>query len=374
MKAWLKTIFDGDIQLAKATFPFAESLVNCPHDPVYHGEGDVWIHTQMVVDAMLAHEEFQKSNREQQIILLLAAFFHDIAKPQTSIELWDPIENRIRISQPRHARKGAQRVIDLLWHNGVAWPIIEKVYWLIAWHQKPFHIWKSDAMKRQAIEFSWIYDWRPLLILAESDNLGRISPNIDEAALVFALLRQFLSEESMLDRPYQFANEESRVAFFEKPDRYDAYEDYKKPKATAHILSGLPGAGKDTYIGKHLQDLPVLSLDTIREEMGVLPNKNQGNVVQAALEQARDYLRRQQSFVWNAVHVTKINRSRAVKLCRDYGFRVEIHGVVTNSLQLYNQNKKREAKVPEKIIAALAAKWEPPTLLEAHQVHWINGD
>ncbi|UXN03461.1 AAA family ATPase [Bartonella sp. HY406] len=371
MKSWLKSIFDGDIQLAKAIFPFADLLANCPHDPVYHGEGDVWIHTQMVVDCMINHQGFQKSDKEQQIILLLAAFLHDLAKPRTTVELWDPIEKRIRVSQPGHALKGAHRVLDLLWHNGVAWPIIEKVYWLIAWHQKPFHIWKSDRMKRQAIEFSWIYDWRPLLILAEADNLGRISPQVEQTAFELELLRQFLNEESMLHAPYPFANEESRISYFEKPDRYEGYQEYEKPTATAHILSGLPGAGKDTYIGKHLQELPVLSLDAIREEMGILPTKNQGRVVQAALEQAREYLRREQSFVWNAVHISELNRGRAIKLCRDYGFRVEIHGLVTNSVQLYSQNKKREARVPENIIAGLAAKWEPATLLEAHHVHWI---
>ena len=41
------------------------------------------------------------------------------------------------------------------------------------------------------------------------------------------------------------------------------------------IMSGLPGSGKDTWLARNRPDLPVVSLDDIRGELGVEPTDNQ---------------------------------------------------------------------------------------------------
>lgn len=70
------------------------------------------------------------------------------------------------------------------------------------------------------------------------------------------------------------------------------------------LMCGLPGTGKDTWIGKNHPELPVVCMDDIRRQMGIKPTDNQGQVVQAAREQARVYLRAKQPFIWNATGIT----------------------------------------------------------------------
>ena len=56
----------------------------------------------------------------------------------------------------------------------------------------------------------------------------------------------------------------------------------------------------------------------IRDELGVSATDNQGQVIQAAHERAREYLRKGTDFVWNATNVTRLNRSKVLRLLRDY--------------------------------------------------------
>ena len=79
--------------------PELNKLITTPQDPYYHGEGNVWIHTQMVLRALISQDEFAKSGPEEQFILFMTALLHDIAKPETTII--DEISGRL--SQPRHS-------------------------------------------------------------------------------------------------------------------------------------------------------------------------------------------------------------------------------------------------------------------------------
>lgn len=64
--------------------PELAALIEVPQDPVWHPEGDVWIHTLHVCDqaALIARRD-QLGARES-IILLLSALCHDLGKPETT--------------------------------------------------------------------------------------------------------------------------------------------------------------------------------------------------------------------------------------------------------------------------------------------------
>lgn len=90
------------------------------------------------------------------------------------------------------------------------------------------------------------------------------------------------------------------------------------------LMCGLPGTGKDTWIGKNHPELPVVCMDDIRRQMGIKSTDNQGQVVQAAREQARVYLRAKQPFIWNATGITAMLREKQIRLFEEYHASVRI--------------------------------------------------
>ena len=135
-------------------------------------------------------------------------------------------------------------------------------------------------------------------------------------------------------------------------------------------MSGLPGSGKDHWIAHNL-DLPVISLDGLRAELGLPSTGNQGAVIQAARERAREYLRRGQSFVWNGTNLSRELRGRPIELAAAYNARVRVVFLDTTYQRLVRQNRERGASVPLAPILRMLRLWEPPDLSEAHRVDWI---
>jgi predicted kinase len=135
-------------------------------------------------------------------------------------------------------------------------------------------------------------------------------------------------------------------------------------------MSGLPGAGKDHWLRERAPHLPVVSLDALREEMGVDATDPQGGVVRAARERAREYLRRGEPFAWNGTNVSRRTRVGLIGLLADYRARVRIVYVEAPEAQLRAQNRARPSPVPDQVIDGLLRRWEVPDLTEAHAVEW----
>jgi tRNA nucleotidyltransferase (CCA-adding enzyme) len=57
-------------------FPEAAALIGIPQDPLHHPEGDVWIHTMMVLDEAAKH----RAQVSHPMGLMLAALTHDFGK------------------------------------------------------------------------------------------------------------------------------------------------------------------------------------------------------------------------------------------------------------------------------------------------------
>lgn len=53
--------------------PELNSLVTTQQDPLHHAEGNVWIHTQMVLRALVAQAEFARATEDQHFILFITA-------------------------------------------------------------------------------------------------------------------------------------------------------------------------------------------------------------------------------------------------------------------------------------------------------------
>lgn len=116
------------------------------------------------------------------------------------------------------------------------------------------------------------------------------------------------------------------------------------------VLSGLPGAGKDTWIPPHCPALPQISLDNLRVQMGILTQEKQSAVIHAAQKQAYAYLRKRQPFVWNATNITADIRGRLIAVFESYGANVRIVSLETSWQEEMFRNQKREKPFPEAVI------------------------
>ncbi|MEM9632364.1 MAG: AAA family ATPase [Pseudomonadota bacterium] len=347
-------------------WPQLSALDRCPQDPFHHAEGDVGKHTRMVVEALSASAEWQALGDNDRSCLFWTAVLHDIGKPATT-----RLEEDGRITSRGHSRVGAAIARKLLWEADAPFDWREQVCGLIAAHQLPFWLIERDNPERLAIETSWKCRPDLLCLHALADALGRVCSDKSEILDNVALARQVFNDVGCSSGSFSFANDESRMAYFEKPDRDPCYPAHEEYRCRVTLMSGLPGAGKDTWIAQHRPELPVVSLDTLREKLGEASTGNQGRVIQAAYELAREYLRERRDFVWNATNVTAQLRAKPLRLFRDYGAHVEIVYLEPSPATLFDQNRNRSTAIPDTALSKLVEKLEPPGEWEAHRIRRI---
>ena len=78
-------------------------MVDVPQDEIWHAEGNVQIHTKMVVEALISLQEFQELPDVYKHIMVTAALMHDIEKRSTTEEKFLEREDRVCIVAPKHA-------------------------------------------------------------------------------------------------------------------------------------------------------------------------------------------------------------------------------------------------------------------------------
>jgi putative nucleotidyltransferase with HDIG domain len=347
-------------------YPWLRSLAGCPQDPVFHGEGDVWIHTRMVCEAMAALPVWRELSAEKRRILFAAALLHDVGKPDRT-----RLEPDGRITSRGHALRGSIMARRILWSLGVPFGLREQVTGLVRQHMRPFYLLDRGDSQRLAIEISQTTRCADLAILAEADARGRIAPDQQRLLDNVGLFAEFCQDQGCLEGPRTFVSEHARFLYFQDPTRHPDSPAHEAFRAEVVLLSGLPGSGKDHWIAAHLPHWPLISLDALRDELDVAPTDTQGPVLSRARELARGYLRQGRSFVWNATNISRQLRRESVRLFAGYNARVRIVYVEVPEADLHQQNRRRAAVVPRAVIERFLDRWEVPDVTEAHCVEWV---
>ena len=134
-------------------------------------------------------------------------------------------------------------------------------------------------------------------------------------------------------------------------------------------MSGLPAAGKDTWLeGNHAG--PVVSLDEVRAELGVDPDHPQGPVVTEAQARAKILLRAKRSFAWNATNTGRSLREAVVNLFLAYGARVRIVYCESPPAVMRERNARRPRPVPWRVVEGLLERMDVPDETEADEVEY----
>ncbi len=160
-----------DLGVIDRLFPELRALVGCAQEREWHPEGDVWVHTMMVIDQ--ARQRIDDLEKPEQIAVMLGAVCHDLGKPQTTAV----VDGRIRSMD--HEQAGIEPATALLdrlnVHSIGGLDVRTQVLGMVAHHLKPLSFYKADpqagdgAFRRLAEKV----DLELLARLALSDCLGR---------------------------------------------------------------------------------------------------------------------------------------------------------------------------------------------------------
>ena len=349
----------------------ADALAATPQDPGFHSEGDVWTHTRMAVEALIAGDRYAALDPAGRAIVLAATLLHDVGKPSTTREVDGALTSR------GHSLRGDQLARVALWRLGVPFGAREQICTLVRHHQVPFFGVTRPAAdaERVALRLSLTtrHDW--LVAVADADARGRrCAAAGDQARLIdyCALWAEHCRELGVLDRPYAFPTAHTARVWFESAPGA------RRPDAPAHddttcevtLLSGLPASGKDHWLRAH-PGLPVISLDDLRVELDTPADDAQAPVIAAAREQARAYLRAGTAFAWNATNLSAALRAQLLALFRGYRARTRIVYCETTAEAQRDRNRARAAPVPAAVIERMLGRWTVPEPSEAHAVAYV---
>jgi len=160
-----------ELGVIEQLLPEMVPLYDCPQDAEWHPEGDVWMHTLMVMDE--ARRRNADLARPQLAIIMLGAVCHDLGKPQTTIH----VDGRIK--SPGHEAAGvelATRILDRLnVHTLDGVDVRAQVLGLVAEHLRPsaFHKAKDTVKDGAFRRLAQRVDLELLTRFARADCNGR---------------------------------------------------------------------------------------------------------------------------------------------------------------------------------------------------------
>ncbi|MDH4472069.1 MAG: AAA family ATPase [Fluviicola sp.] len=350
-------------------FSWVRDMEGVPQSPVHHAEGDVAIHTRMVIEALQHLPEFVLLSEQEQHILMAAALLHDVEKRSTT-----QTDENGDIVSPGHAKKGAQTTRGILYRE-VETPFIirEAIVGLVRYHGLPLWVFQKEEPIKYLLRASLEVDTRLLVLLAKADVLGRICSDQAELLYRIDLFRELCVEQNCYGIPKAFSNDLSRFSYFRKEDQSPDYEPFDDTTSEVIVLSGIAGSGKDYYIKQQLADYAVISLDELRRKAKISHNDAQGNgrIIQEAKEMAREYLRKRKHFVWNATNITAQMRTQLIDLFALYHPRIRIVYLEVPYKKLISQNNNRDFPIPMNAIERMINKLEVPKTWEAHEVVYV---
>jgi tRNA nucleotidyltransferase (CCA-adding enzyme) len=159
------------LRAIEQVFPEIQTLIGVPQDPEWHPEGDVFVHTLLVVDR--ARELIDDLPYARQVTVMLAALAHDFGKPPTT----EFLEGRWRSRGHEDAGvEPASRFLNRInIHTIDGYDVRRQVVALVREHLKPGEFYKKRDEVGEGAFRRLARRCEPDLLyrVAKSDSLGR---------------------------------------------------------------------------------------------------------------------------------------------------------------------------------------------------------
>ncbi len=149
-----------------AYHPELEALIDCPQDPEWHPEGDVWTHTCHVMDAFVGE---RLGDPWEDLVVGFGALCHDLGKPATTTH-----DDDGRIRSKGHEEQGEGPTRTFLERMSNQAQLVDEVVPLVREHLKPTVLHNAgagpSAVRRLARRVGRI---DRLVRVARADHAGR---------------------------------------------------------------------------------------------------------------------------------------------------------------------------------------------------------
>ena len=372
--------------------PLLDQLAETEQDPEWHAEGDVAVHTDLVLTEAYQLAEAEGLDPDTRLTLLLAATFHDIGKALTTRRAEDA-SGQSRIISPRHADRGRSYLAYRLPELNLPGSVQQGVLALVGHHHdlgRTLEAGTLSAYRRLARQVDL-----PLLYLLETADLqGRITA--DQASRLddldyfrlqaqdyglwgnedpYAEWREHVLNAlpgfppAFLDLTLQQGILDHEAGLIQTPEEAVSRSYASRAGFPELVVTcGPSGSGKSSWVAEHLQGHTVVSLDALRDELaGKRADQSlNGQVLQAAKEALRVVLRCGGKVVWDATNTRRDFRRILLGLGLDYGALTTLAVFQPPVSTVFGRNPARLYSVPPQALAQQVENAEFPYLPEAH--------
>lgn len=399
LESWLASLnadhtpdFKECVSFLGCYFPWLYEFESTEQDSVWHAEGNVAIHTNMVLNELyvLLSSDASHIHGAQRQILILSALLHDIAKPRTTRR--KEIRGIERVVASKHEEVGASYLASKLVELPLTHRSIMIIMGLVGFHQMPKLLVLRNQDYCDYFCLSLNADLELLYWLELADMKGRDCDDLDKQIDLLEQFRMFaedyglwgvadsiekhlrkiqvkstLAEQTYLDGHAikQLANGLVSSAEEAIAKNYQACQQYSH----LYVMCGVSGSGKSTWIEQNLTGFDVICLDEIRKEINGKREcqKNRGKILQLAKFRLKKALANKRHVVWDATNIRKDFRSSICELGENYGALITTVVFQISESSLKSNNQDRSFEVSEDVISSQMSKLEWPWFSEAHR-------
>lgn len=367
------------IEMIGDDIPLLKEFKNTPQDKVWHAEGDVHIHTDMVLNetySLIANEASYLSD-EDKFCLIMSALLHDISKPVTTSER--ERDGRICVVAPKHEYMGISYLVHKLQGLKFTQYQINTILGLVGYHQAPKLFVIRDMSKWQYYSLSQKCRMDLIYFLEIADMKGRTSNDLESQLEYLELFKLYAQEFGCFDKAFVPVISDSlyvqskgfRALLDGKivmPEEAEAkYFKHNKEHAELVVLCGISGVGKSSHIKHNYPEHKIISLDDIRgSQFKDRQNmSDEGKVLQIARLQIKTALAKKEKIVYDATNVRKDFRDKVLTIGENYDALTRIDFLTDSIPNIINRDKDREHSVGEKVIKYQEDRFEFPEITEA---------